>query len=131
MSVDTTILDRIREYRIAARHAVEATDAGDVGKCLALVKLGDLARSEPDLTTRVWAERAIWAEAESFLLGEERHLVGDPWEQRQRQLRAGGYDRCPRCLSHVLTPDELESEQRKRDVRIAQLERKQQAIHRD
>jgi hypothetical protein len=85
---------------------------------------------EPDPTTRLWAERAIWAEAEDFVLGSEPQTVGDPWGQRQRQLRTEGYSRCPRCFSHVLTPDELAHERVKREVRITELERRREAINR-
>jgi hypothetical protein len=126
--VDTSILDRIGEYRLASRRAVEATDAGSERQCVALLDLRDLALKEPDLTVRTWAERVIWAEAETFILGEEPRLVGDPWEQRQRELRSEGLARCPRCLSAVATEGELHRLQRERLKRIDEHEMKLRAV---
>jgi hypothetical protein len=128
--VDTAVLDRIREFRIAARHAVESTDAGDKQQLLALMDLADLVRREPDRTTRLWAERVIWAEAASFILEEEPPIFGDRWERAQRELRLGGYEKCPRCLSQVQTLEQLDREQRRRLERIQEHERKLEAVDR-
>jgi hypothetical protein len=128
--VDTAILDRIGKYRVAARRAVEATGAGDKQQCLALFDLGDLARREADPTVRLWSERVIWAEAASFILGEEAPIFGDRWEQAQRELRLAGYEKCPRCLSEVQTLEQLDTEYRRRLERIKEHECKLEAVDR-
>lgn len=130
MSADEEALDRVREYRRAARMAVEA-DVEWTTKALALLDVADMARREPDPVTRLWCERVIWAEAEPFLFDEPiDRTVGDAWERAQRKMRAAGYEACPRCRGRIATQDELEQMALRREQRIRDLEVRQRAVDR-
>jgi hypothetical protein len=128
--VDGAILERVGEYRKAARMAVEA-DRDFATRALALLDLADAARAEPDALTARWSELAIWAEAEAFLVGLERKKdaqTGDAWERAQRRMRAEGYETCPRCRSRIASEKELEAMHLRRLSRIDELERRERAI---
>ena len=132
MNVDDAVLDRVREYRRAARMAVEA-DVPFETKALALLDVADMARKEPDPVVSRWAELAIWAESEMFLLGRDpvkEAGIGDAWERAQGAMRAEGYDACPRCRSRIASTEELENLHLRRLRRIDELERRQGAVDR-
>jgi excisionase family DNA binding protein len=102
------ILERVGEYRDAARQIVEA-DAEVSRRCLGLLDLVDAARAEDDPITRRWSEGAIWSAAEGFLLAAPNAgAVVESWEAAQRRLRARGYVQCPECRGHIATDGELE-----------------------
>jgi hypothetical protein len=103
------VLERIREYRIAARKIVEADHVNFKDRCLGLLELVDLARAENDVLIVRWAELSIWAEARGFLgiHDEAPALPPEPFEDRQRRLRQDGYERCPHCFSQIATEEEL------------------------
>lgn len=102
------VLDRVREYRRAARRIV-AAEASIQRRCLGLLELQDAARSEPDLTIRTWAERSIWEESKAFLGVDDRDPVAPPrsFEAAQRHLRNRGLDRCPTCHARLATDDDF------------------------
>ena len=108
-TADDPVLDRVAEYRAAARTIVRAEHASVKRRCLGLLELVDSARAEPDLTIRAWAERSIWEEAKAFLGmdDEEPALPPEGYERRQRRLRSAGYETCPNCLARLATEDDL------------------------
>jgi hypothetical protein len=97
---------RVAEYRRASRVIVRTEYATLQRRCLGLLELVDMARSEADPIITRWYELAIWAESKGFLglddkgfLGlddEEPALPPEPYEHRQRRLRAEGFETCPR-----------------------------------
>jgi hypothetical protein len=91
---DVAILDRVREYRRAARMAVQAEDHRFQDRCLALVDLAEAARAESDPTVRLWSERAVWEESREFLgMGDDLpEAPPEPFEAAQRRLRSRGLD---------------------------------------
>lgn len=91
-------LELVREYRAAARLAVDA-DRDLRIRLLALFDLVDAARKEEDRALREWIERAIWEEAAPLFGAEddEPAIPADPVEAAARQLRAQGYAACPSC----------------------------------
>jgi hypothetical protein len=107
--VSDIVLDRVREYRVAARKIVRADWVTVKRRCLGLLELADAARSEPDLTIRTWSERSIWEESKAFLGVDDEELPIPPegYERRQRRLRLQGEETCSRCLSRIAAEDEL------------------------
>ncbi len=103
------VLDRVREYRRAARKIVGADWVDVARRCAGLLELADAVRSEPDLIVRHWAEGAIWEESKAFLgmADEEQPLPPESYEHRQRRLRLMGEDRCGRCHSVIASEAEL------------------------
>jgi hypothetical protein len=96
-----------------------------------LLDVADAARAEADPVIGTWAERAIWGEAEAFLLGRNpsREIgVGDAWERAQRKMRSAGYDACPTCRSRIAGWDELAQMQQRRQQRIHELETHERAV---
>ena len=123
-------LDRVREYREAARLAVRADAATFQSRCLALIDLAESARNEPDPLIRTWGERAIWEEAKSFLgMDDEQHdLPGEPFERAQRRLRDQGLVSCPTCRSVLATDADFDRWRRTREQCIADTERREGAV---
>jgi hypothetical protein len=103
------VLDRVREYRTAARKIVEAEWATVKRRCLGLLELQDAARAEPDLTVRTWAERAVWEEAKPFLGVGDGEPVAPPrsYEAAQRKLRNQQLERCPTCHASLATEQDF------------------------
>jgi hypothetical protein len=99
------VLDRVREYRRAARKIVETEWASVQRRCLGLLELQDAARAEPDLTIRTWAERSIWEESKEFLGVDDDEPVAPPrsYEAAQRKLRNQQLERCPTCHASIAT----------------------------
>ena len=130
MIPESDVLERVREYRSAARLAVRADDSSIQARCLALVDLAEAARAEPDPLVRTWSERAVWEESKSFLGvdDEERLIVPEPFERAQRRLRSEGFETCPRCLSRVATPAEFEVWRNRREDHLAELRRREEAL---
>ena len=104
------ILERVREYRLAARKIVEADWVSVHRRCLGLLELQDAARAEPDLTIRTWAERSVWEESKEFLGVDDGEPIAPPvsYESAQRRLRNQGLDQCPTCRSCIATEEEFE-----------------------
>jgi hypothetical protein len=123
-------LDRIRQFRAAARLAVRTEEATLQSRYYALLDLVDAADAEPDLLVRRWSRVAIWEESREFLgMGDEpSEVVPEPFERAQRQLRDEGYSSCPRCLAHVATNDELASWRDLRRGHIVEVERRERAV---
>lgn len=116
-------LELVREYRRAARMAVDATDKPLGRRLIALLDLADAARSEQDAWTREMAEQALWEEARPLLgaEGDEPAIPGDPVEVAARQLRARGYESCPTCARRLHGAMDCE---RWRRIRLADAERR-------
>ncbi len=130
MTVDADVLERVREYRLAARLAVRADDHRFQDRCLALVDLAEAARAEPDLTVRTWAERAIWEEAKGFL-GMDDELpepIPEPFEAAQRKLRARGLTSCPTCLATLSDERDWERWHQEREDHLKELRRREGAV---
>ena len=130
MSADVEILEMVREYRRAARMAVEARAHRFQDRCLALIDLAEAARAKPDLTVRTWAERAVWEESKAFL-GMDDDLpepVPERFEQAQRRLRARGLVACPTCLSTLATDLDFERWHQRREDSLRELRRREGAI---
>jgi hypothetical protein len=123
-------LERIREYRRAARMAVQADDHRFQDRCLALIDLAEAARAEPDLLVRTWSERAIWEESKAFLgMDDEEHsFPPEPFERAQRRLRAEGYSTCPTCRSNLATDIDFERWHQQREDHAAELRRREGAL---
>jgi hypothetical protein len=124
------VLERVREYRRAARLAVESHDHPFQARCLALIDLAEAARAEPDLTVRTWSERAIWEESKRFL-GMDDELpepVPEPFERAQRKLRAQGLTSCPTCLSTLATDLDFELWRNRREDYLRTLRRREGAV---
>jgi hypothetical protein len=104
------ILDRVHEYRVAARTIVGTEHATIARRCEGLLELVEMARLEADLTIRTWAERSIWEESKAFLgmNDEGPPLPPEGYERRQRRLRAEGYETCPHCFARIATEEEQE-----------------------
>ena len=130
MSVDVEVLERVREYRAAARMAVEACSHPVTDRLLALMDLSEFARAEPDPLIATWSERAIWEESKAFLgVDDEEHsFPPEPFERAQRKLRAQGYSSCPSCLSNLATDFDLEVWRNQRADHLAGLRRREGAI---
>jgi len=129
VSTETDVLARVRRFREAARLAVRA-DAPVTDRCLALLDIAEMAREEPDPTTRTWAERAIWEESKAFLgMDDTEPAVPNPsFEQKVRALRREGLVRCDRCGHDLPTDDELERWSRMRRQYAETLEAREQAV---
>ncbi len=130
MSTDIETLEKVREYRRAARLAVEAQDHRFQDRCLALIDLAEAARAESDPTVRLWSERAIWEESKRFL-GMDDDLpkpVPEPFERAQRKLRAQGLTSCPTCLSTLATDLDFESWRNRREDYLRALRRREGAV---
>jgi L-alanine-DL-glutamate epimerase-like enolase superfamily enzyme len=125
-------LNRVREYRKAARIAVQADHAELRERYLALIDLAEAARAEPSPLVRTWSERAIWQEAKVFLGIDdgEPEVPPENYERRARALRAEGYERCPRCLSVLATERDLERWAAMRRTYIEELRVREQAVDR-
>lgn len=117
------ILERVREYRLAARKIVEAGWVSVHRRCLGLLELQDAARAEPDLIIRTWSERSIWEKSKGFLGVDDGEPVAPPrsYEAAQRQLRDQGLQQCPTCRSHIATEQEFDCWSR---LRLADSERR-------
>jgi hypothetical protein len=102
---------------------VEAEGVSIRRRCLGLLELQDAARSEPDLTTRVWSERAVWEESRPFLGVDDGESVAPPlsYEAAQRRLRTRGYKRCPNCRAALATEQDFDHWSR---LRLADAERR-------
>jgi hypothetical protein len=126
---DEEILARVHRFREAARGAVRA-DAPFTDRCLALLDIADMAREEPDLTIRTWAERAIWEESKDFLGMDDAEpaLPNPSFERKVRALRREGLVRCDRCGHELPTDDELERWSRMRRQYAETLEAREQAV---
>ena len=123
------LLARVREYRRAARAIVE-TDQADIGRrCLGLLDLVDMARAEADLTTRTWAERAVWEESRPFLDMDDDPpaLPPEAYEHRAKRLRADGLETCPTCLGTIATDEEIRRWAQLRRDEIKRLRVREQA----
>jgi hypothetical protein len=130
MSVEADALERVREYRGAARMAVRADESTVQARCLALIDLAEAARSEPDPIVRTWSERAVWEESKRFLgMDDEEHsFPPEPFERAQRKLRAEGYANCPKCLSNLATDLDFELWHHQRADHRAELRRREGAL---
>jgi hypothetical protein len=130
LSDDADILDRVREYRSAARLAVRSDESTFQARCLALIDLAEAARAEPDLTVRTWSERAVWEESKAFLgMDDEEHsFPPEPFERAQRSLRAQGYSSCPKCRSSLATDIEFERWHHQREDHLKELRRREEAL---
>jgi hypothetical protein len=130
VSTGVEVLDRVREYRAAARMAVRADDSPLQSRYLALIDLAEAARTEPDPTVRTWAERAVWEESKRFLgVDDEEHsFPPEPFERAQRKLRAEGYSSCPRCLSVLADDRDFERWRHQRADHEAELQRREGAL---
>src|SRR3712207_5758369 len=102
------MLQRIDEYRAAARKIVEAS-APLNRRCAGLIELSRSAREEDDPEVARFAERVIFEEA-AELLGLRRPppVPVDAYGRRQLALRAEGYECCPRCGSRLATEIDVE-----------------------
>jgi hypothetical protein len=130
VSADVEILDRVREYRVAARMTVRAEDHPFQTRCLLLVDLAEAARAEQDPTVRTWSERAIWEESKGFL-GMDDELpepVPEPFERAQRKLHALGLTSCPTCLSTLATDLDFEIWRNRREDYLRALRRREGAV---
>lgn len=127
MSAD---LERVREYRRAARMAVRADDATLHSRYLALIDLAEAARAEPGRLVATWSERAIWEESKRFLgVDDEDHLYPpEPYEAAHRRLRARGLVVCPECLSDLATEADFERWHQMRADHIDELRLREEAI---
>lgn len=123
-AADQAILDRVREYRRAARKIVEADWVSVHRRCLALVELAERTRAEPDLTVRTWSERSIWEESKQFLGVDDGEPIAPPvsYESAQRRLRNQGLEQCPTCRSRLATEEEFARWSR---LRLADAERRE------
>jgi hypothetical protein len=127
---DVDVLDRVREYRAAARMAVRSDESTIQARCLALVDLAEAARAEPDPTIRTWSERAVWEESKRFLgVDDEEHsFPPEPFERAQRELRSQGYSSCPTCLSVLARDLDFEIWRNQRADHEAELRRREGAF---
>jgi L-alanine-DL-glutamate epimerase-like enolase superfamily enzyme len=123
-------LDRIREYRRAARAVVRADHAELGERYAALIDLAEAARAEPDPLVATWAQRVIWQESAVFLGVDDGEPDCPPenYERRARALRAEGYERCPRCLSVLATDRDLERWAAMRRAHYEELRVREQAV---
>lgn len=130
MTVDTDVLERVREYRSAARLAVRADESSIQARCLALVDLAEAARAESDPIVRTWSERAVWEESKRFLgVDDDEHsFPPEPFEGAQRRLRAQGYATCPSCLSVLASDVDFERWHHQREDHLAELRRREEAL---
>ncbi len=128
----TAELDRVRDYRRAARLAVQAEQAALTDRYLALIDLAEYARAEPDLLVRRWAELAIWEESKVFLGvdDEEPEFPPDSYERAQRKLRADGYATCPTCRSALATDEDFARWRWMREAHIRELRVREEAVGR-
>lgn len=126
----TDELDRVRQYRKAARIAVQAAEHPLQDRYLALMELAEAARSETDLLVRTWSERAVWEESKIFLgVGDEDDKCPtEPFEAAQRKLRARGFSLCPECRAPLATDADFERWHQMRADHITDLERREQAV---
>jgi hypothetical protein len=117
------ILDRVREYRRAARKIVEADWVRTHRRCLALLELAERARAEEDLTVRTWSERSIWEESKEFLGVDDGEPIAPPlsYESSQRRLRNQGLEQCPTCRARIASEEEFDHWAR---LRLAAAERR-------
>jgi len=116
-------LEKIAEYRRAARLIVEAVhvDYGKRGE--GLIKLAAMAAAEVDPVVSRWSQIALWHEARVFcgVNDEEPKLPPESFENRQRRLRlVEGLDRCDRCYSRIADEQDLARWHR---LRLAEAER--------
>ena len=101
MSADS-ILATIARYRAVARAIVEREGplAGPHGKALAIVRLAETLRDEPDVVVREWARETVWREVRD-LLGYVQPLIDDgprlPYAERVRLFVRAGRRACPVC----------------------------------
>ena len=108
--VEPAVLDRIREYREAARLAVGA-DADEQTRQLALLDLVDhLRKTETDALVVRWGELAIWEECRDFLgMADEEPWTPPPsFYATIRRLRAQGLVACPKCTQRLPEESDLE-----------------------
>lgn len=122
-------LERVRQYRVAARIAVRA-DTRVQDRYSALVELAKAARSEPGQTVRRWSESAVWAESQIFLgAGAEEHSYPPTiFELRNRSLRAEGYSRCPRCFHELPIDADFDRWRSMRAAHIEELRVREEAV---
>lgn len=127
--MSTAELDRVREFRKAARIAVQADDHPLQDRYLALIDLAEMARAEPDPLVRRWSELAIWEESRVFLgMDDEDHeFPPQAYEARQHALRAEGYSSCPRCLAVLATDIDFDRWRRMRAAHIEEMRVREQA----
>ncbi len=123
-------LERVRQYRKAARVAVRADHAALSDRYLALIDLAEGARAEPGPVVRRWAELAIWEESRVFLgmADEEHDFPPTHYENRVRALRLEGFDTCPRCLHSLPTDVDFERWRRMRAAHVEELRVREQAV---
>lgn len=124
MSDGDVVLERVRQYRVAARKIVQADWVSVRRRCLGLLELQEAARAEPDLVVRTWSERAVWQESRVFLGVDDDEPVPPPrsYEAAQRHLRSRGLEECPTCRSALATEDDFARWSR---LRLADAERRQ------
>jgi len=129
MSTDVDVLARVGRFREAARIAVRA-DAPFKEICLVLLDLADMARKEPDLTVRTWAERAVWEESRAFLGMDDDAPAVPPvsYEEKVRALRREGLIRCDRCGHDLPTEEQLERWARMRKDHAETLAARERAV---
>jgi len=130
MAATDDVLERIYEYRVAVRAALDHADEDPRQVCLSLLDLVDLARTEDDPVIRTWSERAIFEEAKAFLGVDDEAPALPPtsFERRVRALRAEGYTACPKCLHGLPTDDELARWSRVRTAEAERLRVRNQAV---
>jgi hypothetical protein len=123
-------IERVREYRRAARVAIRGGQYENRNRYLALIALAEAARAEPDPLVRTWSERAIWEESKGFLGVDDREPEppGDLYERSQRKLRSRGYAACPTCKSPLASEVDFERWHHERQDRIAEIRRREQAV---
>lgn len=104
------VLDRVAEFRKAARIAVDSPS--ELRKrLLALIEIMDMARREPDPVVARWSELAIFEESRPLLGMDDEALTvpAEPYSRAQRRLRSQGYATCPECRSSLATEAQLDS----------------------
>jgi hypothetical protein len=101
IAVDPTLLT-VARYRDAARRIVEREGpmSGPNGKSVAILRLAETLRDEPDPVVREWAREAIWREVRGLLgwrpaLDDEEPRL--PHGERIRLAVRAGYRDCPLC----------------------------------
>lgn len=120
---DQAILDRVREYRLAARKIIEADWVSVHRRCLGLLELQEAARAESDLIVRTWSERGVWEESKEFLGVDDGEPIAPPlsYESSQRRLRNQGLEQCPTCRARIASEEEVDRWAR---LRLAAAERR-------
>lgn len=95
----TDPLARLSSYRHAAQ-AIRQQEGRVGDRMKRLIMLMQQARAETDRFIRETAQQVVWAQAEWAIQGDQallRTRTRSRIETSARQLRAEGYECCPRC----------------------------------